>query len=471
MSITSRGDGLRPSENGHIQLTPEQVGVRAAEAVAVKAGRPTDALRQRSALRTGGYGDIVDRRNLYNYRPRAGSTVLETLRIIRDRDPDAAQAVMNYLLLMGQGYRADAVRPQPDAEGQDVPDPRAQAAIRAFDAQVGDEYGGGMDNLVDVLHLTLVTQGAMAAELELADDLRAVVDVHPIDPARITFKRDEQTGRLRRGLMAPRNTDGADADGFFELNPRQVRYIPLHPDVDAPYGRSPLLAALTAIFFKIELLEDLKAVVHNQGYPRLDVSVLQAAVIDAMPAAYKAPGREEDAEAFVSGFLTQLQEAYNALKPDDTFIHWDSVTVQSVGGAGGSIDFRALASVLDTQIVAGLKQLPVLLGRNEGATTTHATVQWRIFALQIEAMQRRTKRLLEWVHTTMLQVAGIQARVTVTFDTQPTSERLVDAQAFATETRTWGALIDRGLATRDEAAQELLGHPAAVAEAPEEESL
>ncbi len=420
------------------------------------AGKPSDALN-RDRLWSWGFRGLVPRENLKSYQAREGKNVLETLRIIRDRDPDAAQAILNFLLLMGQGYRSLVTTGRKDRNGDDIVDQRAQDYLAALDARVGEEYGGGMDQLVDVLNLTLVTQGAMALEIELDRALTDVVDFHPVDPARITFKREKDTRRLMRGILAGRGVPGVDADGFLELNPRQFRYMPLHPDVDAPYGRSPIMAALTAIFFKIEVLEDLKAVVHNQGHARIDVAIVQEVLLKHLPAGMSTAQQIE----FLNTFIEEVQRQYEALNPDDTFIHSDSVKVGYVGpGAGGSMDFKAVAQIIDTQIVSGLKQLPILLGRNEGATTTHATIQWRIFALLIEALQRRTKRLIEWAHNTALQVAGFQSRATVTFESQPTSERLTDAQARQAETRAWVLAVEHGWASDDEAANALYGHAA-----------
>lgn len=419
----------------------------------ILAGRPSVAgARQR--LRSSGYNGLVPRETITSFRPIEGSNVLETLRSVRDRDPDAAQAVNNLLLLMGQGYKTEAHH-----AGRSTVYPAATKFLQAFDARVGEEYGGGMDAVIDVLNLTLVTQGAEAVELEMSRDLRDIVDVHPVDPGRVVFKRDIDY-RLRRGVMVPRGTPGADADGFLPLSARQFRYMPLHPDVDQPYGRSPLVAALTAIFFKIELLDDLRAVIHNLGYPRLDIKLLEEIIIKNAPAKLKAPGKEQELKNHIAQVVAEIQAAYNNLDPTDSFIHLDSVEVDYKGPSGGSFDVKGLIQVLDTQIVAGLKHLPVLLGRNEGATTTHATIQWRIFALEVAALQRRTKRLLEWIHTTALQVAGFQATAHVTFETQPTSERLTDAQAEETEARTWDVRIKGGLASPDEAAQAQLGHNA-----------
>jgi len=437
--------------------SPTELGRRAARAAAdtkLLAGRPSGAAA-RARAGASGFASLIPRQNIDDWTPRLGSTALDTLRTVRDRDPDASQAVMNLLLLMGQGYRVE----MEDQQGK--PHQEAQADAQAWDAQVGSDYGGGMDALVSVLGLTLATQGALAGELELTKDLRDVLDLHPLDPARFTFKRDGD-GRLQRGVFVGKGKLGADPDGMIVFNPNQVRYVPLHPDVDDPYGRSPILAALTAIFFKIQLLEDLKAVVHNQGYPRLDIKVVQNMVLDAIPAHLKVPGKEGEQAAFVSSFLVELQAQYSALEPDDTFIHWDSVVVDYVGPSGsGGVNIDTLMNVLDTQIVNGLKHVKILLNRNEGSTTTHASIQWRAYALFVNGMQRVLKRVLEWAHTTRAQIKGyVGVHAKVTFDALPTTDHIAESQAFGSKVQGWIAAIDAGLATRDEAAQDLFGHGA-----------
>lgn len=199
--------------------------------------------------------------------------------------------------------------------------------------------------------------------------------------------------------------------------------------------------------------------VHNQGYPRLDVVVLKEQVLAAVPAMLKVRGREDDLQAYVDGFLDDVAKSYAALEPDDTFIHWDTTDVRYVGpGGGGSVNFDALQKILDTQIIAGLKQLPIMLGRNDGSTTTHATIQWRIQALQIAAMQRVTKRMVEWAHNTFLDLNGFAARAYVTFRTEPVDDALADAQARQLAVVAWQAMVAEGWADADEAAMALLGH-------------
>lgn len=414
--------------------------------IKIVAGKPTDAL-ERSRIQSWSYGKLAPRHNYTNYKAREGRTNLETLRLIRDRDPDAAQAVNNFQLLLSPGYHSEA------RNGEEI-DEQAQTYLAELDARVGSEYGGGMDGIIDVLTLTLITQGAIALEIEISDDLSEVVDVHPVDPARITAKREKTTQRLMWGMQVGRGVEGADADGFLEFNPRQFRYMPLHPDVDDPYGRSPIFASLTAIFFKVQVLEDLRAVVHNQGYPRIDAEIVEEVIANNLPAGTTI----EQRQSLVADMQTALQQSLAMLNPDDAIIHPGSVKFTYLQPGGTAIDIAALDAILDKQIISGLKQLPVLLGRNEGATTTHASIQFKIFALLIESMQRRIKRMIEFVHTTALRIAGFQCTAHVRFDELQTNDRLIDAQSLESEIRAWSAMADRGWADDQEASQALLGH-------------
>ena len=379
--------------------------------------------------------------------------VLQMLKRIRDYNPDASLAVWNVLRLANPGHQVDVFQAKAGPEGQPVADPEGKALIEDLAGRCGGEYGGGMDALIGVLLLTLMTQGAIAAEVELSENLREVVDLYPVDPRYIDFAREQGTGHVVPVVVA----SGAPK----RINMNQFRYVPLDPDVDDPHGRAPLWSALETVFFQTEVLRDLKAVTHNQGYPRIDVSLLEEIVLQNTPEHMKAPGRDDELRAWVDGFLTDLQATYNSLNPDDAFIHWDWVKVTATGGAGGrAIDVAKVIAAIDAQIVAGLKQLPVLLGRNEGSTTTHATVQWQIYVAGIEALQRCVKRLVEWLYGVALQVYGRQSYARVTFNAIRKTDRKADAEAAKIEADTLVMQVLAGWISNDEAAQQVTGHGA-----------
>ncbi|HUW12407.1 MAG TPA: hypothetical protein VM537_21960, partial [Anaerolineae bacterium] len=378
--------------------------------------------------------------------------VYRQLKHMRDYNPDAALAVWNFLLLCNQGAKVEVYAAKLGSEGERQKDVQGQQIIDELLEDAGHEYGAGLLPLANVGVLTLITQGAAAMELELSENLREVLDVCPVDPRLIDFAKDD--GKYVPVINRPGKPE--------RLNTNQFRYMPLHPDVGDPRGRSPLVPALETAFFQTEVMRDLKAVVHNQGYPRIEVTVLEEIILENVPAHLKAPGAEEALKTWLDNYLADLQTTFNGLHPDDAFIHWDWTKPGYVSGnwSAGSVDAKKLMEVIDTQMVAALKQLPILLGRNEGSTTTHATVQWQIYAAGIEALREHVGQLLSWTLSVALQVYGRQAKAEVSFEALRKADRKAEAEAEATETRTRILQVQAGWIDNDEAAQKAVGHKA-----------
>jgi len=392
-----------------------------------------------------GYGSSV--LGLINRTYGRRKSVLDTLKAIRDYNADASMAVWNFLRLANEGHEVEVYSVAVDQNGNPIPDQQGKAMLSELGTRVCAEYGCGADTLINILNLCILTQGAMALEVEFNKTLDDVEDLWPVDPAIVDFMKIEGH---RVPVHYQTNTP---------LASEQFRYMPLDPDVEDPYGRCPLWPALESVFFKVEMLKDLKAVVHNQGYPRLDLKVIEKVIIDNAPSYLREPGNEEDLETFIGNQMAALQTQFNELEPDDTFIHFDSVEVGVVKPSGG-MDFATIHRVVDTQIVAALKQLPVLLGRNEGATTTHASIQWQIYVAGIESLQRHTQRILEWAYNLALRIWGRQSYCKVIFKELRTVDRMLEAQAAQMETETRIRQVHAGWLSNDEAAMQQIGHAA-----------
>lgn len=458
------GGAWTPEEDARAAVEAEALE-RAVRRATLVAGRPTDA--QADTFAKLGYQSLVPRPNETSYKPRPGRTTLQTLRLVADRDPKASQAVSNYILMLTRGYHSLASRGV-DGQKKPIPDQGGSALLADLDARVGADYGGGMDQVVSVLAHMLVVQGAISLWVQMAEDLGAVEDFTPIDPAFVQFKVDKGTGKIRRGIMVDRSRNSrADQDGFLELPEPQFIYIPYQPAVENFYGRSPILASLAAIFFKVQLLEDLQAVLHNQGYPRMLVTVMLEAVIKNAPRHLQAPGQEKQLDAWVGKFFDRMEQKYTSLKPDDTLITTDNVTIAGLKAEGATVDLRAIVDILQKEVTSGLKMLPMELGENEGNTSTHATVQWRYRAYQIGALQRPLKRGIERAHTLALNVAGYQSRAAVGFESQPATDAKIDAETRKLQIDNWARLIQMGLASQEEVGMDLTGHaPVGPAQAP-----
>jgi Phage Mu protein F like protein len=373
--------------------------------------------------------------------------IIEKLKIVRDVNPDASMAIWNFLRLANNGH---------ELEAQTFSGKTHKGStdyLNEIAKNVGAFYGGGTDQLINVLLLTAFTQGAVALEVELDEGLDNVVDFHAIDPYTLEFRKDKDTGELQL-IQKQRNGE------YKILNREQVFYYPIDPDISDPYGRTPLLPVLQVVFFQAQVLRDLKKVVHHQGYERFDISVVEEAIMENMPEYIKSGGPEE-VSRYVASYIADIQNQMNSLEPDDDFFHTDSVKIDMVGGTTkGSMDATSVMNVINQQIVTALKQLPILLGRNEGTTETHGTIQLKIYMSGIESVQRAIKRVLEKAYNVALQVKGKQLRARLTFDNIPIDDRLKDAQAEEIETRTKVQQVNQGWVSNDEAAFFMVGHEA-----------
>lgn len=373
--------------------------------------------------------------------------VMDNLRIIRDISPDASMAVWNLLRLANGGHELEVVTPT----GKQ--DQRAMDYLNDLARNVGRLYGGGTDQLINVLLLTAYTQGAIALEVELEENLNGVVDFHAVDPATLDFRRNPDTGE-------PELVQKTSTGEYKVLNQETVFYNPLDPDISDPHGRSPMLPVLQIIFFQIEVLKDLKKVIHHQGHKRFDIKVVEEAIIENMPDEIKHQGPDA-VRNFVMSYVQDIQNQMSQLEPDDDFFHTDSIEIDVAGGISGqTLDASRVIDIINQQVVTALKQLPILLGRNEGSTETHSTIQWQIYVKGIESIQRIVKRILERAYNVALQVGGFQGKAKIYFEQLQTSDRLKDAQSEEIETRTKIQQVNQGWINNDEAAVEIVGHQA-----------
>lgn len=372
---------------------------------------------------------------------------METLRTIRDINPDASMAIWNFLRLSNQGHELECLKHTGSNDKQGL------EYLNSIAKKVGALYGGGADQLINVLNLTAYTQGAIALEVELNEGLNGVVDFHAVDPSTLDFRKDKDTGEIQ---LVQKQSDGI----YKILNREQVFYQPLDPDIGDPYGRSPILPVLQIIFFQVEVLKDLKAVAHNQGHSRLDIAIAEEMIMKNIPQDIKAKGAQAMIE-FANTFIKSIENQFKSLKPDDNLFHPDFIKVDMVGGTSGkSMDITKLIDVINQQVVTSLKQLPILLGRNEGSTETHGTVQWQIHVAGIESIQRGVKRVMERAYNLALQIQGKQSRARLTFNKLRTTDRFKEAQAEEIETRTKVVQIQQGWIDHNEAANEMVGHDA-----------
>src|SRR5581483_10247916 len=210
----------------------------------------------------------------------------------------------------------------------------------------------------------------------------------PVNPSTIYFQRDEtqQIVPFQRQIM----TWGSGVVPFRRLNTELFTYTPIDPYVDDPYGRAPTTPILQVVFFWIQVMRDLQRVIHAQGWPKIDISILGEVLEASMPASVRNDPRAK--AAWITARQNEVLAAYNGMAPEDAYVHMDYVAVNGNNAAAGArlFDVKGVLDSIRSQAIAALKQLPVLMGMHVGSTETYSTIELTIFARSIDTFREPT---------------------------------------------------------------------------------
>lgn len=371
--------------------------------------------------------------------------------LLVEESSDLSQALWNFIRLSNVGHEMKILRLGSEEERlKDV-----ESKWRTFAARVNSLSNAGLDGLIDQFHLLAFTKGAMACEAEVAPSLDDVYEVYPIIPQTVIWELEERGGRQK---WIPYQYQ---LKGRVSLEQANFYWVPTDPDVDDPRGRLILKPALSALDFQIQVLTDLQQVIHNQGWPRYDISIMVERLMQVMPPEVKADAKKQ--REWMKDHIDWVTEMFNTLEPDDSFIHFDDTTVDMGKGAvsaGRGLDMRAVQEMLDVQMLTASKQVNVMMGRVNSSTESWGTVQFRIFVSGLMSIQRGSKRLIEEICRLWLRVHGIQGVPVFTHN-------LIDyeSEKQRTEIKNQKAAFFKlaqlmGWINGNQAANELFGHDA-----------
>lgn len=374
--------------------------------------------------------------------------VFELIDSLIDAHPDLSYALWNFLRLGNSGFSYSVKK---IGSGKDYP--QGKREIDDFFMQMkipnlsGFERSKGISKLVDQMILLAITRGAIAGELVMTPDLSEVVRISLVDPATIDFK-------LINGRYIPTQ----DNEKIVLDIPTFV-YEGIDEKVDDPYGRSPIFSALSMVLFQLQVLNDIKAVVHNQGYPRLDIMIIEEVLLRRMPISIR--NNEEKKEKWLNERLRDIINMYNNLNPDDAFVHYDSLKFGEAGGKGSGalIDPEKLMHVIDNLIQSGVKTLSTLLGRRgAGQTESYAKIEIKLYMAGLAGIQRYISSFMEKMLTIYLNMKGKQGIVEFNFNPIEIRTELEQEQFRSTRLNNIALMYDRGWISQEEAAMMAVGH-------------
>ena len=398
--------------------------------------------------------DVNDfwRRNDLDTQTLQQMTAAQLAEYMVDISPEISRALWDYERFCNPGYTATAMR-------GDEPDEAGQALLDAFIARL-DDLHGDFNVVISRLFSPAVVRGAVLAELVLDKTGRVPLDLATPDPYIIRFRRKNDKDRGAVWEMGQIKDGKFDSlDGY-----STIRYIPIDPFPGKPYGRALITPAFFSCLFLIGLLHDLRRVVAQQGYPRLDLEVVFQTIVDSMPPEVR--GDPKKAEEWVNSTIDQVKTMYSSLEPDDAFVHTDAVKVNRPVGAMMQTTafsaFDSLIQAIERIATRALKTIPLLMGLDRSSNETNSNREWELYVAGIKSLQHYAETTLERLFTIALQVQGSQATVKFKFAELRASEMLRDAMTEQMVIANARSKYDNGWISQDAAAEEVTGRGADV---------
>lgn len=378
------------------------------------------------------------------------------LDVLSDASPDISRALWDFLRFCNPGWTVIAVT----TPNGDVEVPAGTKVVADFMQRLEDEHGSS-SVVINRLFIGAWSRGAFFAELVVGSDGKTPIDIATPDPATVRFRHrlDPERGpvwqlcQLQRNLIVP-------VDGPL------VRYIPIDPLPSTPYGRSPASPAVFTALFALGMMYDIRRVVAQQGYPRLDLEIALAKLVDSMPEHLQDDA--DAASAWVRGVIDEIADVYAHLEPDDAYVHTDLVKVNRPVGTIDSSSLggiAALITILERQAIRALKTMPLLMGITDGVSEANANRQWEIHVAGIKSLQHLGEGLMQYLLGKALQAGGIKGFVKFRFAELRAAEKLRDEMVREKNNTNTRYEYEMGWITHEEAALKAVGHVPAKNEA------
>lgn len=376
----------------------------------------------------------------------------ELIDMLIDLSPELSRAVWDFQRLCNPGWEYKIFELGDD----DKIHTAGKAHIDAFFQRLRAEYGS-VDIILGRFYIGAYVRGAFCGELVLDGQARESLDLVAPDPYSIRFRK--RLDSLRGEVWQPGQWQGTQ---FIPLDVPTFKYLPVDPAPASPYGRPLAAPALFTSIFILSLLHDVKRVVMQQGYKRMDIVLNTEQAMDSF--SFDAQGYASLGE-YIRGAIDAVKTAYSALEPDDAFVHTDLFTLGVPAGTIDSDSIGAINSILERlekMATRALKSNSLVMDTGASPSETDSNRRWEIHSAGIKSLQHHCENMLENLLTVSLNAVGIQARVQFRFAELRASEMLRDEQTRAMRIQNNVAEYQAGYVSQNEAANNAVNHDANV---------
>lgn len=396
---------------------------------------------------------IMDTMQLEN--PDYPFELLDAIYRLAIYDDDTSYAVDNIVQLGNTKYKLtfdDSVGEQTAKE--------AQAAINQMDKVW---YNGGINSMINDLLANCVITGAISSEIVPKLDLTGVQKVVLVNASNIRIFYNNQEDIFDYYQKATRTKDyTTGTPGLIKLNPVTYKYYTYRTFGGKPYAIPPFAAALDGIQIDNDLVCGLKNIISRLGVFGF-LSTLVAAP-------KKTPGQtQEQYYAACKTYLEKwvLPEVEKGFKKGVVVGFEGSHKFEMQNTTPSNIEgMQAILELISTKVHSGLKQDPMMLGRNQTTTETLGRVLLAKLGNQVRNYQKLVASFLEDVVLTHLKLSGYDIKsVGLEFAPAMIGDEVRDATAYNMRLTNLEKLFDQGIINQQQFALEA-GYEEAAEEEP-----
>ena len=293
------------------------------------------------------------------------------------------------------------------------------------DYSTGFEMPRALSNLTEAARYMLLLRGGVAAELVISKEL------FPTEMRMIDLGSIEWT-EPKPGKYKPQQSTSSGQKISLDIPSFHVSWF--RRDPTGIYSYSPFVSAINTIAARQQVVNDLYRIMKITGYPRMEAKILEEVILKNAPSDVRQdPSKKQQ---YVNTIITGLQNTLSSLRPDQTFVHTDSIEVGIINekAAGMTLNIDSIINTLNAQNQAALKTMATIIGRGESGVNT-ASVEARIFSLSAQAINEPIAELLSYLLTLALRLNGSASYVECYFmpvemrsATELATQRLVEAQ-------------------------------------------
>lgn len=315
-------------------------------------------------------------------------------------------------------------------------------------------YSGGIKSLRNDLLAQASITGAISAEAVPDNNLKGIRKIVLVSPKNIRFAYDakvdnyEPFQKLSNQLMGIRR----DANnGLVKLNTSTYKYYAVRRFNESPYAIPPFLSALDAICIEKDMLDNLKHVVKKLGV----LGFLQ--VLVKVPAKTQVQTPEQYANESQQHLIRAGEEVDKGLKKGYVIGYKDQheFTMQSTTAdvSGASELMKTISEIK----IAGLKQDPLMLGRNYSTSETVGRVILAKLSAQLQNYQMLMDTFLGEIMYLHLMLKGFKNLQYVKVESRKPllADESKEQDAFSKKIDNMDKLYKQGVISQTDRAQAL----------------